>query len=247
MGPRFASRGYRMGVSEPSRRTVSFNGSTAREPWYRSEARRYTRWCQRASMGPRLASRGYRTIRARHDVHRVWSFNGSTVREPWLSATREPSPASQTLCFNGSTVREPWYRARARYRSGARAIRFNGSTVREPWLSRRCVMPGSATGHRLQWVHGSRTVVIGRRCEWPAPALQVASMGPRFASRGYRRRQLELFIDRPRRFNGSTVREPWYRPDCTGCRSLSDARFNGSTVREPWLSMSCDATRLDES
>src|SRR4051794_14836936 len=63
-------------------------------------------------------------------------------------------------------------------------LRFNGSTVREPWLSDSRPQR-KRFKHALQWVHGSRTVVISPLRLLTNPG-GIASMGPRFANRGYR-------------------------------------------------------------
>src|SRR5439155_27990 len=139
---------------------------------------------------------------------------------------------------------------------------FNGSTVREPWLS-FAAEPSWSSAPWLQWVHGSRTVVITALA---AGQLQIsfASMGPRFANRGYpdvknsksSRRRASMgprFANRgyhhlhplraPARpgFNGSTVREPWLSPR-RRWRGRRPRGFNGSTVREPWLSSDLSVT-----
>src|SRR5207302_1169153 len=83
--------------------------------------------------------------------------------------------------------------------------RFNGSTVREPWLSSNPAIE-MRTHVKLQWVHGSRTVVISKQ-ESDFIKKYLASMGPRFANRGY---PFHVAVYGPLigSFNGSTVREP---------------------------------------
>ena len=63
----------------------------------------------------------------------------------------------------------------------------------------------------LQWVHGPRTVVMGRKV-----------------------RTVHLFGALVS-FNGSTVREPWLCPAEDVLAAVRYLCFNGSTVREPWL------------
>ena len=206
-------------------------------------------------MGPRSENRGYERTPLRQRNSRK-SFNGSTVREPWLCSIRNHGatslPALQWVHgprtvvmladparsirdsqrFNGSTVREPWLCATHSLSGPPTAGGFNGSTVREPWLCWRRRTGPRAT-RELQWVHGPRTVVMAVRnieaalremLQWVHGPRTVVIVSP-----------TRLPTSRRRRFNGSTVREPWL---CQGsscrCRSCS-RRFNGSTVREPWL------------
>src|SRR5690348_16132156 len=85
----------------------------------------------------------------------------------------------------------------------------------------------------LQWVHGPRTVVMAP-LDRPACGFLDASMGPRSENRGYEHGRPRGCDGEPRRFNGSTVREPWLCP-ARPPAARSSSRFNGSTVREPWL------------
>ena len=64
-------------------------------------------------------------------------------------------------------------------------------------------------GSELQWVHGRRTVVRG------SGHTGLSTAG--------------------RRFNGSTVGEPWLGPWRATRREHHCPSFNGSTVGEPWL------------
>src|SRR5688572_10509943 len=76
------------------------------------------------------------------------------------------------------------YRPPAATRAAPSPPAFNGSTVREPWLS----WNSSALAlhlYNLQWVHGSRTVVIHCGNQSSALPATAPSMGPRFANRGY--------------------------------------------------------------
>src|SRR5262249_8786694 len=64
-----------------------------------------------------------------------------------------------------------------------------------------------ATGRRLQWVHGRRTVVIRALPRRLVPQGH-ASMGPRSENRGYCCTSwLKTVLATS--FNGSTVGEPW--------------------------------------
>ncbi len=141
-----------------------------------------------ASMGPRSENRGYGDgMAAGHELRR--SFNGSTVREPWLWSG-----------VNRLAVREPHG--------------FNGSTVREPWLW-QTLRPRLGPLHRLQWVHGPRTVVmcIATCGELLTTELQWVH-GPRTVVMW---RTLASRQPRTSSFNGSTVREPWL---CGAARQL---------------------------
>ena len=64
---------------------------------------------------------------------------------------------------------------------------FNGSTVRGPWLSLSEQVTKWLSVIWLQWVHGPRTVVIGRKQRHHDHGAD-ASMGPRSEDRGYRHR-----------------------------------------------------------
>ena len=86
--------------------------------------------------------------------------------------------------FNGSTVREPWLIAICASTHPPNNICFNGSTVREPWLIGPVLVDVRSQQARLQWVHGSRTVVNDRVREPDLDGRETASMGPRFENRG---------------------------------------------------------------
>src|SRR5256885_707446 len=61
---------------------------------------------------------------------------------------------------------------------------FNGSTVRKPWLFAYNSTLATTAAPVLQWVHGSQTVVIAGHTHQTIGNV-FASMGPRFANRGY--------------------------------------------------------------
>ena len=85
---------------------------------------------------------------------------------------------------------------------------------------------------RLQWVHGSRTVVNIDRSERCVDTRQLQWVhGSRTVVNNTEHCICPASLPG---FNGSTVREPWLmeHEDRTGTIGRS---FNGSTVREPWL------------
>ena len=162
----------------------------------------------RASMGPRSENRGYDPVGNTQGQGVGGRFNGSTVREPWLWS-RPPCRSAETSAASMGP------------RSENRGYAFTQS----------CLVPCAAL---LQWVHGPRTVVMRTVRSTNDRRVCNASMGPRSENRGYvhRRRRCR---QRPGRFNGSTVREPWLWTQSQTETDAGAPSFNGSTVREPWL------------
>ncbi len=113
------------------------------------------------------------------------------------------------------------------------SLRFNGSTVREPWLWGHQPQTHHAA-HRLQWVHGPRTVVMHIISGKLTTRLKLQWVhGPRtVVMKIMATSSLVLLCPS---FNGSTVREPWLCSQERMYLSASMRCFNGSTVREPWL------------
>ncbi len=115
----------------PTRRSRSFNGATAMEPWKSALPRRQPiqyralQWGHGdgaveepdrlaravpgrvASMGPRRWSRGRGPRMSRSRANRE-SFNGATAMEPWKRSCCRTSGPSRGSRFNGATAMEPW-------------------------------------------------------------------------------------------------------------------------------------------
>ena len=197
-----------------------FNGSTVREPWLSCGRLSRLRSVPEASMGPRFANRGYRVKQGLFGHLAEASMGPRFANRGYRHLSLLAAYPPERQGFNGSTVREPWlslsWQLSKKGRNG-----FNGSTVREPWLSvDEPIFP--MTLKALQWVHGSRTVVIGVIAKLEQTWVRLASMGPRFANRGYRSNHARNRRER-QSFNGSTVREPWLSIPATFERNLKPA------------------------
>src|SRR5437870_4506361 len=133
MGPRFANRGYQQNMEKEygSKKGASMGPRFANRGYLPHQAKAL--FAGLASMGPRFANRGYPLVGAPSGPASQ-RFNGSTVREPWLSAHSE-------------------YEAIGRYQASM-GPRFANRGYHPGWW-----YSGTSTPP-LQWVHGSRTVVI---------------------------------------------------------------------------------------
>ena len=180
MGPRFENRGYGNGRPVVGYSSCSFNGSTVREPWLCWLHGQRRAGAGSASMGPRSENRGYDVF-----VSSMWDegcelqwVHGprTVVMDFWLRRGQLEQGASM-----GTRFENRGYEVNGRI-AWPSSKSFNGSTVREPWLSRTSKQ-GVDTCERLQWVHGSRTVVNPRKGA-AMTATTRASMGPRFENRG---------------------------------------------------------------
>ena len=185
----------------------SFNGSTVREPWLCCKTPLGADVGIPASMGPRSENRGYAagcSVKTACCAKLQWVHGPRTV----VMRTVHLSSCAGRCSFNGSTVREPWLCLNLTHGSLIIMCGFNGSTVREPWLC------------RSSWptVPNARSASMGPRsenrgyvgvCGADVADGNLASMGPRSENRGYVPHARLLVSRPPRRFNGSTVREPW--------------------------------------
>ena len=112
-------------------------------------------------------------------------FNGSTVREPWLSDPDTSRGGGQEHASMGPRFANRGYRVGGYpgYGLFQKLQWVHGSRTVVIALNKGC----SGTWRKLQWVHGSRTVVIVIFLCWRHIRRNArASMGPRFANRGYR-------------------------------------------------------------
>src|SRR5438270_447151 len=130
-------------------------------------------------MGPRFANRGYLRVQIARDVRIVASMGPRFANRGYQGPFLEG-------CLQLGASMGPRFANRG-YRGGRANIWM--------WML------------ELQWVHGSRTVVI-IRLRQKSDFSRPASMGPRFANRGYHTSGSDVPRS-PSRFNGSTVREPW--------------------------------------
>ena len=111
--------------------------------------------------------------------------------------------------------------------------RFNGATAFQPWIRRTCPECGSREC-ALQWGHGISAV--DTRCGERVAAIQeVASMGPRHFSRGYRRRWCR-WHQALTRFNGATAFQPWIRrlPSSSAMGSVGLQWGHGISAVDTW-------------
>ncbi len=232
MGPRFSNRGYDRSENSTLRNNSLFNGSTVLEPWLWRVGQGVRQFGFESSMGPRFSNRGYGFPGGAAGVPQRF-FNGSTVLEPWLCLFRDARHMENGAVLQWVHGSRTVVMFAARFANPRTSRFFNGSTVLEPWLCLASVPPAppatkSSMGPRfsnrgygylrgggpfatpaLQWVHGSRTVVM--------QAFRVPEA-------------LQPIV-----FNGSTVLEPWLCSDRSRPRHRAGHIFNGSMVLEPWL------------
>ena len=230
MGPRFENRGFDIdfhGLADPQ---IGFNGSTVREPWFWADRQDTSPRVLGASMGPRFENRGFvggRLLVSAAGAVLQWVHGSRTVVLLHCLATLD----LRRFRFNGSTVREPWFcsigngsfwhSAALQWVHGSRTVvlsaivadsrawrsRFNGSTVREPWFWRAMLdyirlFAEASMGPRFEnRGFGDSSARLEHR--------RQASMGPRFENRGFVC-YLKTLNNAITRFNGSTVREPWF-------------------------------------